>query len=97
MTDLKDEPTTSGVHVFPDGPHAHDHAAAEPAAEPVALRTDGPTLAEWVAAGYAAENYPPHGYAPKDAATPAPAKSAPVSDRHGRTVRPGALTADSTG
>lgn len=27
------------------------------------LRTDGPTVAEYVAAGYRAENYPPQGYA----------------------------------
>lgn len=27
------------------------------------LRTDGPTLEQYVAAGYAAENYPPQGYA----------------------------------
>lgn len=29
------------------------------------LRTDGPTLKQWVAAGYRAENYPPQGYALK--------------------------------
>jgi len=28
-----------------------------------ALRQDGPTVAEYVAAGYKASNYPPHGYA----------------------------------
>ncbi|WP_420604457.1 hypothetical protein [Methylobacterium sp.] len=27
------------------------------------LRTDGPTVTEYVAAGYRAENYPPQGYA----------------------------------
>lgn len=27
------------------------------------LRTDGPTVSEYVAAGYRAENYPPQGYA----------------------------------
>lgn len=27
------------------------------------LRTDGPTVAEYVAAGYRADNYPPQGYA----------------------------------
>jgi hypothetical protein len=32
------------------------------------LRTDGPTLAEYVAAGYKAENYPPTGFAVKPAA-----------------------------
>jgi hypothetical protein len=32
---------------------------------PEVLRTDGPTLAEYVAAGYPAETYPPTGYAPR--------------------------------
>jgi len=32
------------------------------------LRTDGPTLAEYIAAGYKAENYPPIGFAAKPAA-----------------------------
>lgn len=27
------------------------------------LRTDGPTIEQWVAAGYWAEHYPPQGYA----------------------------------
>jgi hypothetical protein len=31
----------------------------------IALRPDGPTVAEWVAAGYLAKNYPPSGYASK--------------------------------
>ena len=30
------------------------------------LRTDGPTLDEWVKAGYPAKAYPPHGYAKRD-------------------------------
>jgi len=29
------------------------------------LRLDGPTMEEWLAAGYRRENYPPRGYAPK--------------------------------
>ncbi|WP_316397344.1 hypothetical protein [Bradyrhizobium sp. 33ap4] len=29
------------------------------------LRQDGPTIAEWMAAGYRAEHYPPNGYASK--------------------------------
>lgn len=33
--------------------------------DPNALRTDGPTFAEYVAAGYAPESYPPQGYASK--------------------------------
>lgn len=32
---------------------------------PSSLRDDGPTLDEYVAAGYLAENYPPTGYAAK--------------------------------
>lgn len=36
----------------------------KPAAEPE-LKTDGPTVAEYVAAGYRAANYPPEGYASK--------------------------------
>jgi hypothetical protein len=35
------------------------------------LRTDGPTLAEFVAAGYKAEDYPPEGLAPREEATAA--------------------------
>lgn len=42
---------------------------AEP---PPALRTDGPTLEEYVAAGYLAENYPPAGYAAKPSASTEP-------------------------
>ena len=34
-------------------------------AEPPALKTDGPTLEEFVKAGYKAEDYPPAGYAEK--------------------------------
>ncbi|MEI5996817.1 hypothetical protein H3V53_06265 [Paraburkholderia bengalensis] len=33
-----------------------------------ALRTDGPTVAEYVAAGYQAVNYPPQGYASRSTA-----------------------------
>lgn len=39
--------------------------APAPQPEP-ALRTDGPTLAEYIAAGYSAEGYPPSGYASKE-------------------------------
>jgi hypothetical protein len=42
--------------------------------EPVPLRMDGPTLEEYIEAGYKAESYPPQGYAPKPSvATPAQA------------------------
>lgn len=37
----------------------------------VGLRQDGPTLEEFVAKGYKAENYPPAGYAPRTSAPPA--------------------------
>jgi hypothetical protein len=40
--------------------------------EPEAMRTDGPTLKEWVEAGYAAEAYPPTGYEPVSAPAPDP-------------------------
>lgn len=43
------------VHAATDAPVAH--AAAKP------LRTDGPTLGEWIDAGYTADTYPPVGYA----------------------------------
>lgn len=51
----------------------------------LALRQDGPTLAEWVAAGYPKDHYPPAGYAPKDppawAQAPAEtAQQAPVAE-----------------
>jgi hypothetical protein len=56
-------------------------AAGGGGAETVILRTDGPTLAEYVAAGYLAENYPPHGYASREPVvvideTPAPGAEA---------------------
>lgn len=47
-----------------DGVEAdEDPAQDEPEWEAPALRTDGPTLAEYVKAGYKAENYPPRGFA----------------------------------
>lgn len=61
----------------PDGYTLHD-----PASDPVALRDDGPTIAEFIAAGYPASAYPPVGYASKSTVeeiaaaqpqTPAPA------------------------
>lgn len=42
---------------------AADEAAALVARDPEPLRQDGPTLEEYVEAGYKAENYPPKGYA----------------------------------
>ncbi len=35
--------------------------------EAASLRDDGPTVADYVAAGYLAENYPPQGYASRSA------------------------------
>lgn len=35
------------------------------AVDPDALRDDGPTIAEFIASGYPASKYPPHGYASK--------------------------------
>lgn len=37
-------------------------ATADDGVDVDALRTDGPTVAEYVAAGYPAANYPPEGY-----------------------------------
>lgn len=36
--------------------------AVRPAADGDGLRADGPTIADYVAAGYKASSYPPHGY-----------------------------------
>lgn len=47
-------------------PVPEPEAAPAPAPSPEPLREDGPTLAEFVAAGYSAENYPPEGYAPRE-------------------------------
>jgi hypothetical protein len=54
---------TLGVH--PDLVGAHEHLGWTVGGElPVAdaLRDDGPTVAEYVAAGYQATNYPPRGF-----------------------------------
>ena len=40
--------------------------AAPPATPAPTLRTDGPTLKEYVAAGYGADTYPPAGYAARE-------------------------------
>lgn len=49
------------------------------------LRQDGPTLEEFVAAGYKAENYPPTGYAAKSSAPPTPAPVPPTEPLSGST------------
>lgn len=50
----------------PAGPLAAVAAPEPPAAEDIPLRTDGPTLEEFVDAGYSQEVYPPSGYAAKE-------------------------------
>lgn len=47
-----------------------------PVQPPPPLRTDGPTLAEYIAAGYQAENYPPQGYAVREDPQPPPPPTA---------------------
>ncbi|MDE2097470.1 MAG: hypothetical protein KGL39_09515 [Patescibacteria group bacterium] len=49
----------------PTRPRGNLTASLSPLVNADGLRTDGPTLAEYVAAGYKAESYPPQGYAPK--------------------------------
>jgi hypothetical protein len=50
----------------PDADWNETPAADAPAADPAATPKDnGPTVAEWVNAGYLAANYPPSGYASK--------------------------------
>lgn len=41
---------------------------------PTELRTDGPTLEEYVAAGYDASGYPPHGYTVRETVKTDPEK-----------------------
>jgi hypothetical protein len=57
--------------------------AATVAKKPAVLREDGPTLAEWIAAGYVAANYPPQGYAAKSAT------AKPKRPPHPSTLPPG--------
>lgn len=54
-----------------EGTDDPEPADGDGASDPQPLRTDGPTLAEWVAAGYLAEKYPPDGYAVREAEAPA--------------------------
>lgn len=51
---------TDGSTVKPSVPQTNGWATA-----PVELKQDGPTLAEYMAAGYKASTYPPTGYASK--------------------------------
>jgi len=77
-----DDPATvgSGSGPTPDPKIAQDRMVEQEAGRkggpsddvaedsPVGGRTDGPTLEEYVAAGYKAENYPPDGYAERPSA-----------------------------
>jgi hypothetical protein len=54
---------------------AEEAKASKPPRNEKGLRTDGPTLEEYVKAGYKAETYPPKGYA----ATPAPSNTTPTA------------------
>jgi hypothetical protein len=63
-------PASTDPTELPPQPSADDGVAPEPPApepDPIPevepLRTDGPTLEEFVAAGYKPEHYPPPGYA----------------------------------
>lgn len=46
------------------------------------LREDGPTLEEYIAAGYKAETYPPRGYAARTAPAPEPERRGFFADVH---------------
>lgn len=70
-----DGSSASGPGPLPALSPEEQEAAEEDAAAPRdanGLRLDGPTIDEFVAAGYKAEAYPPEGYAPKTPAVPAP-------------------------
>lgn len=58
---VPDEGVEAGT-IHSEAPIANPDDPAAPIKQP--LRTDGPTLEEYVAKGYSAENYPPAGYAP---------------------------------
>lgn len=62
--------------------------AVRPAADGDVLRQDGPTIADYVAAGYKASSYPPHGYVsrstPEEIAVAVAAENA--SDKAGPVV-----------
>lgn len=63
---------SAATKVIVDGDFPHITAAYQRAGiavddghQPPGPRQDGPTVAEFVAAGYKASNYPPEGYAPR--------------------------------
>ncbi len=65
-TKHKSAPSAPKTH----SPDAEEHQVPQAEAE-APLREDGPTLEEFVAAGYLAENYPPQGYKARTADEPA--------------------------
>ena len=66
IIDHQPELVVMGPYV-PEGAILHLEKTIElpPVLLMVPLRQDGPTLEEWVEAGYMAETYPPDGYAPR--------------------------------
>lgn len=64
---LGSAPGTTDPMAIPHAQHivpaAQVHHADDKPVVHAPLRTDGPTLEEWEAAGYKAEHYPPQGYA----------------------------------
>lgn len=71
----------------------HLKATAEPE-WPSAPREDGPTIAEWVAAGYSAIAYPPSGYASKSTPDEIDAAGAAAAEKAAQVVPETAGTAD---
>lgn len=63
MSDFQEYPKV----IYPDGPKEPyiivKDRAEEEARMKDKLKTDGPTIEEWVANGYKAKDYPPEGYA----------------------------------
>jgi hypothetical protein len=95
MTPPVEEKTTSGVRVFPDGPSEHARSTFDPAEFEGSYDPEPAPKPETVVPKSVAEpEIAPVVIETEHPAQPAPA---PVSDRHGRTKRPGALTADSPG
>lgn len=66
--------------------------AVEAKDEPPAPREDGPTVGEFVAAGYLASNYPSEGYAPRstpeEIAAAIEAQNKPKQEEPGEGVKP---------
>ena len=72
-TKTEEKTTASPIVSLAADPEGVVKMPVVPTEEPVVteesvLRNDGPTLEEFMAAGYHAEAYPPQGYAPKESA-----------------------------